>query len=66
MTIVVETRNLVKEYFQGGRPLIVLKNINIQIEKREFMAIMGPWGAESRRSLTCSVHLIARPPAQYS
>jgi putative ABC transport system ATP-binding protein len=43
--LVIETRDLIKEYFQGGRPLIVLKNINLKIEKGEFMAIMGPSGS---------------------
>jgi putative ABC transport system ATP-binding protein len=45
LTLVIETRDLVKEYFQGGRPLTVLKNINLRIEKGEFMAIMGPSGS---------------------
>jgi putative ABC transport system ATP-binding protein len=45
LTLVIETRDLVKEYFQGGHPLIVLKNINLKIEKGEFMAIMGPSGS---------------------
>jgi len=45
LTLVIETRDLIKEYFQGGRPLIVLKNINLKIEKGEFMAIMGPSGS---------------------
>jgi putative ABC transport system ATP-binding protein len=45
LTLVIETRDLVKEYFQGGRPLTVLKNINLRIVKGEFMAIMGPSGS---------------------
>jgi len=45
MTLVIETRDLVKEYMQGGRPLTVLKKINLKIEKGEFMAIMGPSGS---------------------
>ncbi len=45
MTLVIETRDLVKEYFQGGHPLRVLNNINLHIEKGEFMAIMGPSGS---------------------
>ncbi len=45
MTLVIETKNLVKEYLQGERPLRVLNNINLMIEKGEFMAIMGPSGS---------------------
>ena len=45
MTYAIETKDLVKEYVQGGEPLTILKSINIQIEKGEFMAIMGPSGS---------------------
>jgi putative ABC transport system ATP-binding protein len=45
MTLVIETRDLVKEYQQGGHALRVLNNINLLIEKGEFMAIMGPSGS---------------------
>lgn len=44
-TYAIETQNLVKEYMQGGQPLRVLNNINLRIEKGEFMAIMGPSGS---------------------
>jgi putative ABC transport system ATP-binding protein len=45
LTYAIETKDLVKEYVQGGEPLTILKSINIQIEKGEFMAIMGPSGS---------------------
>lgn len=45
MTLVIETQDLVKEYMQGSRPLRVLNNINLKIERGEFMAIMGPSGS---------------------
>ncbi len=45
MTYIIETIDLVKEYNQGNQPLRVLNNINVQIHKGEFMAIMGPSGS---------------------
>jgi len=45
MTVVIETKDLVKEYQQGSTILKVLDNINLKIEKGEFMAIMGPSGS---------------------
>lgn len=43
--IVIETKDLVKEYPQGESTLRVLKGINMQILEGEFMAIMGPSGS---------------------
>ena len=45
MTYAIETQDLVKEYMQGDQPLKILKNINLKIERGEFMAIMGPSGS---------------------
>jgi len=45
VTAIVETIELSKTYMQGGRPLEVLKGINLKIEPGEFMAIMGPSGS---------------------
>lgn len=41
----IETKDLVKEYEQGGRPLRVLKGVNLTVDQGEFMAIMGPSGS---------------------
>ncbi len=34
-----------KEYPQAGEPLVVLKDVNLIVEERDFMAIMGPSGS---------------------
>jgi putative ABC transport system ATP-binding protein len=45
VTNMIETVDLVKEYKQGTQPLRVLNNVNLQIKRGEFMAIMGPSGS---------------------
>ena len=42
---VIETKNLYKTYFLEKMEIPVLKNINLQIEKGEFVSIMGPSGS---------------------
>ena len=41
----IEARGLGKTYSSGGRPLIVLKDINLTIEPQGFAAIVGPSGS---------------------
>ncbi len=45
MTSILEAVDLVKEYPQVGEPLRVLNRVNLKIEEREFIAIMGPSGS---------------------
>jgi putative ABC transport system ATP-binding protein len=45
MAAVIEIRDLVKDYRLGEVPVHVLKNISFQIERGDFVSIMGPSGS---------------------
>ena len=45
MAAVIEIRNLVKDYKLGDVPVHVLKGISFEIERGDFVAIMGPSGS---------------------
>jgi len=42
---ILETRDLVKVYEEGGNPLTVLKGISLSVGRGEMLAIMGPSGS---------------------
>ena len=42
---IVELTDICKDYQQGKEPVRVLKNINMTVEKGDYLAIMGPSGS---------------------
>lgn len=42
---ILELTDICKDYVQGKEPFRVLKNINLKVEKGEYLAIMGPSGS---------------------
>ena len=42
---ILELKDICKDYQQGKEPVRVLKNINLTVEKGDYLAIMGPSGS---------------------
>jgi len=45
MAAVIEIKDLVKDYMLGQVPVHVLKGISFEIERGDFVSIMGPSGS---------------------
>ena len=43
--LLVDVKNLTKEYKRGDETLVVLDNLNLQIPKQDYLALMGPSGS---------------------
>ncbi len=43
--MLLEMKDICKDYVQGKEPVRVLKNISLQVEEGEYLAIMGPSGS---------------------
>ena len=42
---ILKLTDICKDYIQGKEPVRVLKNVNLTVEKGEYLAIMGPSGS---------------------
>ena len=42
---IVRLQDICKDYIQGKEPVRVLKNVNLTVEKGDYLAIMGPSGS---------------------
>lgn len=43
--MILELRDVCKDYFRGKEPVPVLKNVNLQVNEGDYIAIMGPSGS---------------------
>ena len=43
--MILEIKHVYKDYFSGNLVVPVLKDINLQVEEGEYLAIMGPSGS---------------------
>ena len=43
--MLVEMKDICKDYPQGKETVRILKNINLQVEEGDYLAIMGPSGS---------------------
>lgn len=43
--MIVELRSVSKDYEQGGQPVPALRDVNLEVELGEYLAIMGPSGS---------------------
>ncbi len=58
--MLIELKNIIKNYDNGGVITSVLKNINLKVEEGEFMAIMGPSGS-GKSTLMHTIGFLDRP-----
>ena len=45
MSVILKLTDICKDYMQGKEPVRVLKNVNLTVNKGDYLAIMGPSGS---------------------
>lgn len=58
--MLIELKNIIKNYDNGGLITRVLKDVNLQVEEGEFIAIMGPSGS-GKSTLMHTIGFLDRP-----
>jgi len=49
----ISVRNAYKEFMKDGEPLTILEDINLDIEKGEFICLLGPSGSGKSTLMKC-------------
>ena len=60
MKKLIELKNINKSYRNGDQELQVLKDISLEVEEGEFVAIMGPSGS-GKSTLMNIIGMLVRP-----
>ena len=56
----ISVRNAHKEFMKDGEPLTILEDINLDIEKGEFICLLGPSGSGKSTPLNAMAGLLWR------
>ena len=62
---IVKVENLTKVYGKGSAQVTALDNVNFEVPKGQFLAIVGPSGWERARCSISWAVWTAPPPAAY-
>lgn len=63
--MIVELRDICKDYMRGTQAVPVLKHVNMQVEEGEYIAIMGPSGSGKSTLMNLIGYLDVQTSGQY-